>query len=381
MSPDASPEVGPAVGTGTSAALDLSQDVVTLTRALCDIASVSHQEEHLADLVETALRELGHLEVLRHGNTVVARTHLGRPERVVLAGHLDTVPVNDNFPSRLDGDTLWGLGTCDMKGGDAVILRIAEGVREPNRDITYVFYDAEEVEAEHNGLFKLSQSAPELLAADFAILMEPSNASVEAGCQGSLRVEVRTTGERAHAARSWRGSNAIHGAAEVLARLADYQARTPVIDGLEYHEGLNAVFISGGVAGNVVPDECVVTVNHRFAPDRTEAEALEYVRHFFHGYDVTLTDSSPGALPGLDRPAAKDFVAAVGGQVAPKFGWTDVARFTALGVPAVNFGPGDPLYAHKQDEHVPVADLVRSEQQLRRWLGADEVDVKVEENA
>ncbi|NYG56686.1 succinyl-diaminopimelate desuccinylase [Nocardioides perillae] len=355
--------------------LDLHADVVDLTRTLVDTESVSHHEEALADAVETALRALPHLEVVRRGHTVVARTDLGRGERVVIAGHLDTVPVNGNLPSRLEerpeaegGDLLHGCGTCDMKGGDAVILRLAAGVPEPVRDVTYVLYEAEEVDAVHNGLRLLAESDPELLEADFAILMEPSNAAVEAGCQGTLRVEVRTTGERAHSARAWRGVNAIHGAAEVLARLTAYEPRKPVIDGLEYHEGLNAVRIRGGVAGNVVPDECVVEVNFRFAPDRSEAEAEAFVRDFFHGYDVTLTDSSPGALPGLGVPAAAAFVEAVGGQVAPKFGWTDVARFSGLGVPAVNFGPGDPMYAHKADEFVPVADLRRCEEQLVRWL-------------
>jgi succinyl-diaminopimelate desuccinylase len=207
------------------------------------------------------------------------------------------------------------------------------------------------------------------MTADFAILMEPSNAVVEAGCQGTLRVDVRTRGERSHSARSWRGVNAIHGAGEVLARLNAYEARKPVIDGLEYHEGLNAVFIRGGVAGNVIPDECVVEVNFRFAPDRSEEEAAAFVRELFDGFEVEVTDTAPGALPGLDVPAAKAFVAAVGGEVNPKFGWTDVARFTALGVPAVNFGPGDPMFAHKQDEHVPTAHIVRCEEQLRAWLG------------
>jgi succinyl-diaminopimelate desuccinylase len=353
------------------AELDLSADVVALTRQLVDIESVSHHERELADAVERALAAYDHLDVVRRGNTVVARTHLGRPERVVLAGHLDTVPVNGNMPSRLEGEILHGLGTCDMKGGDAVILRLAATLTAPVRDVTYLLYEAEEVEAVHNGLRKLAESDPELMQADFAILMEPSNAGVEAGCQGSLRVDVRTHGERAHSARSWRGSNAIHAAGEVLARLNAYEARRPVIDGLEYHEGLNAVFVSGGVAGNVVPDECVVTVNHRFAPDRSEAEALAFLMEFFDGFDVTVTDSAPGALPGLDRPAARDFVAAVGGKVAPKFGWTDVARFTQLGIPAVNFGPGDPHFAHKADEHVDVREIRSCEQALRAWLGGE----------
>lgn len=353
-------------------ALDLTTDVVTLTRQLVDIESVSRDEGPIADAVEAALRALPHLVVSRYGHTIVARTELGRPERVVIAGHLDTVPVNGNLPSRLEDGVLHGLGSCDMKGGDAVILRLAATLAAPVRDVTYVLYEAEEIEAEHNGLNKLGQHHPELLAADFAILMEPSDGGVEAGCQGTLRVEVRTAGERAHSARSWRGVNAIHRAGEVLRRLEAYEPRRPVIDGLEYHEGLNAVFVSGGVAGNVIPDECVVTVNYRFAPDRSEAEALAFVRDFFEGYDVRVTDSAPGALPGLDRPAAKAFVAAVqamgSGEVRPKFGWTDVARFTVLGVPAVNFGPGDPAYAHKQDEHVPVAQIEHCERALRAWL-------------
>lgn len=350
--------------------LDLTADAVTLTRQLVDIESVSRDEQAIADAVEAALSTLPHLTVTRRGHTVVARTDLGRAERVVIAGHLDTVPLNANLPSRLDEETglLHGLGTCDMKGGDAVILRLAATVPDPVRDVTFVLYESEEIDSEFNGLNKLSQSDPDLLAADFAILMEPSDAVVEAGCQGTLRVDVRTTGERAHSARSWKGVNAIHGAAGILSRLQAYEARQPVIDGLTYHEGLNAVAIRGGVAGNVIPDECVVEVNFRFAPDRSEADAEAFVRDFFEGYDVTLTDTAPGALPGLDRPAAKQFVEAVGGVVNPKFGWTDVARFTVLGVPAVNFGPGDPMLAHKQEEFVPIAQITHCEQVLRTWL-------------
>jgi succinyl-diaminopimelate desuccinylase len=350
--------------------LDLAADAASLTEQLVNIESVSRNEEAIADAVEAALRPLDHLRVSRLGNTVVARTGLDRGERVVIAGHLDTVPVNHNLPARRDGGLLHGLGTCDMKAGDAVMLRIAATVPQPNRDVTFVFYEGEEIEGEFNGLRLLGQSDPATLDADFAILMEPSNAVVEAGCQGTLRVEVRTVGERAHSARSWKGVNAIHRAGEILDRLNAYDPRRPVIDGLEYHEGLNAVAIHGGVAGNVIPDECVVEVNHRFAPDRSEADAEGFVREFFAGFELEVTDSAPGALPGLEVPAAKAFVEAVGGQVNPKFGWTDVSRFSALGVPAVNFGPGDPMYAHKQDEHVPLEHIERCEQQLREWLEA-----------
>lgn len=350
--------------------LDLTADVVDLTAALVDIESVSRDEQRIVDEIADALALLDHLAVTRVGNTLVARTELGHAERVVIAGHVDTVPANDNLPSRNDGTLLHGLGSCDMKGGLAVGLKLAATLVEPVRDVTYVFYDGEEIASEFNGLRIVAEARPELLACDFAILMEPSNAGIEAGCQGTLRVEVTTRGERAHSARSWRGVNAIHGAAEVLNRLASYVARRPVVDGLEYHEGLNAVLINGGVATNVIPDACVVTVNHRFAPDRSEAEALAYVREFFDGFDVVVTDSAPGARPGLDRPAAKAFVEAVGGEVSPKFGWTDVARFTVLGVPAVNYGPGDPSLAHTQEEYVPIEDIRRCEQTLRTWLGA-----------
>ena len=349
-------------------------DPVALTQQLVDIPSVSGEEQAIADAVEALLRQASHLEVSRHGQTLVARTHQGRSERVVLAGHLDTVPVNDNLPSRRDGSVIHGLGSCDMKGGVAVALHLAVTMPATNRDLTFLFYECEEVDAERNGLTRLSRSHPDLLEADFAVLLEPSDAVVEAGCQGTLRVRVETTGERAHSARSWMGSNAIHAAGDVLDRLRRHEPRRPVIDGLHYHEGLNAVHIEGGVAGNVVPDRCVVSVNYRFAPDRSEDEALAFVRNLFAPYAVTVEDSAPGALPGLSVPAAAAFVAAVGGEVNPKFGWTDVARFSGLGVPAVNYGPGDPAYAHKQDEHVPVAHIETVATGLRRWLEVDEAD-------
>jgi succinyl-diaminopimelate desuccinylase len=298
----------------------------------------------------------------------VASTSLGREQRVVVAGHVDTVPVNANLPSRDDGTLLHGLGACDMKGGVAVGLALASRLAEPGRDVTYVFYEAEEVEAELNGLTLISAIRPEILAADFAVLMEPSNAVVEAGCQGTLRVDVSSTGRRAHTARSWNGVNAVHAARGILERLAGYEPREPVIDGLRYHEGLNAVGIRGGVAGNVVPDSCTVSVNYRFAPDRGVEEAADHMRTVFDGFQLEVVDAAPGALPGLDRPAAAAFVEAVGGVPNPKFGWTDVARFSELGVPAVNFGPGNPELAHTRDEFVPHAQLRSVLESMTAWL-------------
>ncbi|MEV4431694.1 succinyl-diaminopimelate desuccinylase [Streptomyces sp. NPDC049555] len=353
-------------------ALDLSLDAAALTARLVDFRSESGAEKDLADAIEQALRALPHLTVDRHGNNVVARTNLGRTERVVLAGHIDTVPIADNVPSRLDENgILWGCGTSDMKSGVAVQLRIAATVPAPNRDLTFVFYDNEEVAAHLNGLGHVAEAHPDWLAGDFAVLLEPTDGQVEGGCQGTLRVHLRTTGERAHSARSWMGSNAIHTAAPVLARLAAYEPRRPVVDGLQYHEGLNAVRIEGGVATNVIPDACTVTVNFRYAPDRTEEEALAHVREVFADCGVSefvVDDHSPGARPGLTHPAAQAFMAAVGGTALPKFGWTDVSRFSALGVPAVNYGPGDALYAHKRDEHVRTERILHCEERLRTWL-------------
>jgi succinyl-diaminopimelate desuccinylase len=355
----------------TGAGLDLSVDVVALTAALVDIPSVSHDEKHLADLVESSLQQFAHLSVSRVGNTVVARTELGRAERVLIGGHLDTVPENHNMPHHVDGDRLFGLGACDMKGGVAVSLKLAATIAEPVRDVTYVYYECEEVEGKYNGLAHLAESNPELLVADLAILMEPSNAGIEAGCQGTLRADITVRGERSHSARPWMGVNAIHGAGEIMSRLESYEARRPMVDGLEYREGLNAVGIRGGIAGNVIPDECVVTVNYRFAPDRSTDEALAHVREVFDGYDIEIVDVSPAASPGLSRQATIDFLAATGATPAPKFGWTDVARFAAMGTPALNFGPGDPSIAHMKDEFVPIDQLRSCEMQLRSWLTAD----------
>jgi succinyl-diaminopimelate desuccinylase len=350
--------------------LDLAADVVTLTADLCDRESVSGGEQGLADAIETALRALDHLVVTRDGNTVVARTELGRPERVILAGHIDTVPLTDppNLPTRRDGDELHGRGTVDMKGGVAVQLRIAAEVTEPTRDITFVFYDCEEVEAERNGLARVGRNRPELLEADFAVLLEPTNGAVEGGCKGTLRVEVTARGVAAHSARPWNGVNAIHEAGTLLGRLTAYDAQTVEVEGLDYHEALSAVGIRGGIAGNVIPDTCVVTVNYRFAPNKTSAQALTHVRELFEGYDVVVTDGADGARPGLHLPAAKAFVEALDVPVSGKEGWTDVALFSAHGIAAVNFGPGDPNLAHHDQERVPVRQLVDAEAALLRWL-------------
>ncbi|PWW65393.1 succinyl-diaminopimelate desuccinylase [Actinokineospora spheciospongiae] len=349
--------------------LDLTADPVDLTAALVDVPSESGREGVLADAVEAALRaQAPHLELVRSGNTVLARTTLGRPTRVVFAGHLDTVPENRNLPSRREGGVLHGLGTVDMKGGDAVMLHLAATVAEPVHDLTFLFYDCEEVAADRNGLGRVERDLPEWMRGDLAVVCEPSNAVIEAGCQGTMRVVLRTTGARAHTARGWMGVNAVHALGGALRTLAEYEARVVDIDGCTYREGLQAVHVSGGVAGNVVPDEAVLKVNFRFAPDRSPERAEAHVREVFAGYDLTVEDVSPGALPGLGAPAAQELIAAAGGRPVAKLGWTDVSRFSALGIPAVNFGPGDPTLAHTQQENVPVEHITRCLEVLRRFV-------------
>ncbi|MFZ2178660.1 MAG: succinyl-diaminopimelate desuccinylase [Rhodococcus sp. (in: high G+C Gram-positive bacteria)] len=353
--------------------LDLHADPIDLTAALVDIPSVSRDESVIAAAVEAALREqTTGFEIIRDGNAVLARTARGLPSRVMLAGHLDTVPIADNVPSRREGEFLHGCGTVDMKSGDAVFLHLAATVENLAHDLTLVFYDCEEIAAVHNGLGRIERDNPDWLRADVAILGEPTGGFIEAGCQGTLRVTLTTRGTRAHSARSWLGDNAIHRFAPVLQRLSDYVPRSVDIDGCVYREGLSAVRIAGGVAGNVVPDAAEMDVNFRFAPDRTAEQAVEHVREVLDGLALgfEVTDLSPGALPGLSDPAAAALIEAAGGRFRAKYGWTDVSRFSALGIPAVNYGPGDPNLAHKRDEHVPVRQITDVATVLRAYLTA-----------
>jgi succinyl-diaminopimelate desuccinylase len=356
-----------------SAPLELNGDVADLLRALIDVESVSGNEKEIADLVEQALLPYGHLNVLRDGNVVLARTELGRSERVVIAGHLDTVPVAGNLPSWTTRDSsgreiIWGRGACDMKGGVAVQLSVAAALERPGRDVTWVFYDNEEVEEHRNGLSRIARAHPEYLDATFAVLCEPTNARIEGGCQGSMSLAVELTGIAAHSARAWMGHNAIHDAGGALQRLSSHQPLEIEVDGLTYREALNAVRISGGIAGNVIPDRSVIEVNYRFAPDKSPADAEAYVREVLEGYSIRVLDVAAGARPGLDQPAAAEFLRAVGGQATAKLGWTDVARFSSMGIPAVNFGPGDPTKAHADDEFCPAGDVLACRDALIRWL-------------
>jgi len=341
-------------------------DLLAATAALVDIASVSHDEANIADHTEAILRGVEGLEVTRIENNVVARTHRGRTRRLALAGHLDTVPSAGNERAKIDGETLHGLGAADMKGGLAVLLALAQARLETSVDCTYIFYACEEVAIKHSGLRVIDRERPELLTADAAILAEPTGAEVEAGCQGVLRASITVRGRRAHVARPWAGLNAIHRLAPVLARLEAFEPRRPVIDGCEYHESLQAVAISGGVATNVVPDEARIVLSHRFAPDRNGLTAAEALEALFspaldrdYGDDFVVEDSAPSAPPMLTDPLLAALVASSGRAPRAKIAWTDVAFFAARGIPAANFGPGDPLLAHAADERVERVELDR----------------------
>jgi succinyl-diaminopimelate desuccinylase len=339
-------------------------DLLERTAAMVAIPSVSHAETELADLVEQRMRACDHLAVDRVGDNVVARTRLGRAQRLVVAGHLDTVPANGNAVPRVEGDVLSGLGSADMKGGLAIMLELAVSASAPAVDVSWVFYAGEEVAAQHNGLRHLFEVRPDLVQGDAALLGEPTGAALEVGCQGSMRLVVRLRGARAHTARPWMGRNALHRAGRLLAALDDYEGRRPVLDGCEYREALQAVFVDGGVAGNVVPDLAVVTINHRFAPDRTPDEARAHVEevlapHVEPGDQIELTDCAPPAPPGLAHPLLAALRTRNELEVRAKLGWTDVSRFAAAGIPAANFGPGDSRLAHAPDERVERADLDR----------------------
>ncbi len=337
-------------------------DLLALTAQLVAMPSVSFEEASFVDWLERELASLDHLDLTRVGDNLVARTDFGLDQRLILAGHTDTVAPNGNGEARLEGDTLWGVGSADMKGGLAVFLDIARTVIRPAVDLSFVFYAREEVAQEHNGLNELRDRRPDLLAGNCAILGEPTGAAIEAGCQGALRMQLTLAGHRAHTARPWMGRNAVHRLAPILTRLAAYEARTPTIDGCTYREAIQAVSVQAGVAGNVVPDAAVLRVHHRYAPDRTPEQAEAFVRELMapdleDTDELVVEDQSPPCAPSLHHPLLAGLVQANGLEVRAKLGWTDVARFHQLGIPATNFGPGDPTVAHTAQEHLDRTSL------------------------
>ncbi len=340
-------------------------DLVALTAELVEVPSESFAEAAIVDLIEDRLSGLTHLDCVRVGDNLVARTDLGKVRRVILGGHTDTVPANGNVRARLEGDTLWGVGSTDMKSGLAVMMALAREHESPPVDLTFVFYAREEVAARHSGFGELAELRPDLLSGDVAILGEPTGGDVEAGCQGSVRVRVTFRGERAHTARAWMGRNAVHRLGGLLSALEAYVPRQPEILGCQFHEAMQAVSVAGGVAGNVVPDEVVIVIAHRFAPDRTPSEATEHLTSVIapfleDGDDLEVEDVANAAMPALDHPFVAGMIERRSLDVRAKLGWTDVARFAAMGIPAVNLGPGDAILAHTRDERVERQSIERA---------------------
>lgn len=369
----------PATGSRPGAARAPGAELLALTAELVAVPSVSHHEERLASLVADRLRATGHLEVERIGDSVVARTCLGRPRRLLLGGHLDTVPppapAPRGAPVAVDGGAVHGVGAVDMKGGLAVLLDLATTVTHPAVDVTFVLYACEEVTRADNALGRLVAERPDLVVADAAVLCEPTAGSVEAGCQGTARARLVLGGQRAHTARPWRGINAVHRLAGPLGVLAGYTPRVVTIDGCTYTEQLQAVGVDGGVSGNVVPDRAELTVNYRFAPDRDETDAEAALHRLFDpvldvgaGDAMHVVDMARGAPPALGQPLLARLVAVTGRPPAAKVGWTDVATLAAAGVPATNFGPGDPELAHTADEVVTGAELAEAHRVLTALL-------------
>ena len=348
--------------------MNINQELSKLTLDLVNISSVSKDEKSIADSIAEALKKIGHLKITRVNNSIVAQTNFGNKQRVVIAGHIDTVPANNNFPGKINNSEVIGLGSVDMKSGIAVALKLASEITSSNYDVTYLFYESEEIETKFNGLELITKQQKDLLDCDFAILMEPTNGILEVGCQGSLRFEVSTSGKRSDSARWWNGENAIHKTNKILEILNNYKSREPEIDGHKFREGLQAVKVNGGIAGNVVPDSVTISINHRFAPDTSIDQATQNMKTLFKDFNFQLVDAANAAPTGLSNQLIKEFVSNIGKNVAPKFGWTDVARFANAGIPAINFGPGDPNLAHHPEEKVLISQINDVYESLKNWF-------------
>jgi len=292
----------------------------------------------------------------------------GRP-LAVLAGHLDTVPAQDNFPGRLEDGVIVGLGASDMKSGLAVMIELAQTLTEPELDIAYLFFTREELAAGESPLPQFFDDCPEIGEAELVVMMEPTDNTIQAGCLGNLNARLIYTGVSAHSARPWLGDNAIHRAIRGLAELAALEPLDVEVDGLVFREVVSVVGIRGGIAQNVVPDRTVAELNYRYAPNRSPADAEARLREL--AGDAVLEDlaNSPAAHVAANTPLVNRLRASGDFALEPKQAWTPVAEFAARGLDAVNFGPGATRYAHRRDERVEVAELVRSYEALARFAG------------
>lgn len=335
---------------------------------LLAIPSLTGQEERIADVTEAlCIKLVGAQNVVRVGHTVMASLLVNPAyQTIILAGHLDTVNSTNHFHGQELSGKLYGLGASDMKGGDAVILALLEHftAHTPRFNLRCIFYDREEGPYLENGLGPfMEQYGSELQTAQMAICLEPTNNRVQIGCLGTLHALVVFNGVRAHSARPWLGVNAIHRANQILTALTLRNPTDYHFGELCYREVLSATTAEFSGARNIVPDRFALNLNYRFAPGKSTEQACQELETFAlaHGADeVIFTDVSPSGNVALDNPAIQQLIALSQAAAEAKQAWTDVARFAVLGIDAVNFGPGLPEMAHKENEYIELDALERN---------------------
>src|SRR5947208_7177185 len=337
------------------------------TLRLCEIRSPVGEEADIAAYVaaETAGQ--------RVGNAVVCGRVTGGRPAVLLAGHLDTVPIQEgDFPARREGGRVYGRGASDMKGALAIMLTLGERLDRARLrgELVLVFYDREEGPYETNGLGPVLAARPDLRGAAVAFCLEPTDLAVQAGCCGSMHATFTFRGRTAHSARPWQGKNAVHEAGALLASLRDLAPVEVRIGELSFREVKNVTRIEGFSGRNVLPARCDLNVNFRFAPGKTVAQAEAELRALAErfGAECEIVDRAPAGDPILDNPLLRKFRALTGVPVEPKQAWTDVARLGLAGIPAANFGPGDQAQAHQRNESCPEEALERAYLLLERFL-------------
>jgi succinyl-diaminopimelate desuccinylase len=351
---------------------DLEARLAERTLELVDIASESGDERNIAEHLLGVLRESG-VPARDAGDTCLLIGRESRAERpfVLLAGHLDTVPIQGNRPGRQAGEHVVGLGASDMKGGVAVMLELALSGPSSALDVGYLLFGREELPAAQGALDPLLRREPGLRTADLAIMLEPTANRVQAGCLGNIDATWTFGGMAGHSARPWLADNAIDHAVAGIQALHKIGPSRSTIEGLDFTQVVSVTTLHAGIARNVIPGDATANVNFRYAPNLSARQAEQTLRDWCEPYgEVELLSNSPGALPPHENPLLDSLLAASGGSVEAKQAWTPVAEFAAAGVEAVNFGPGDPTFAHRADERVATEALVQCYRTLESFLCA-----------
>jgi succinyl-diaminopimelate desuccinylase len=352
--------------------VSLADRLASRALELVDVPSESRDEATLAAHVLGVLRD-GGVDVRDAGDSCILAGVTARGERpfVLLTGHLDTVPAQGNRPGRRDADAVHGLGAADMKGAVAVMLELALARPATTLDLGYVLFPREELPFGESALTPLLEREPGLREADLVVVMEPTANAIHAGCLGNVNATWTFHGRSGHSARPWLADNAIHRAAEGIRAVAQVEPIPHDFDGLRFTEVVSVTRIASGIAGNVIPGEAVATVNYRYAPGRSAADAETWLRDLCDPYGTLVIEgNAPSAPVAVGNPLAQRLIATGDLAVEAKQAWTPVAEFAAAGVDAVNFGPGDPAQAHAREEHVGIDALVRCYETLEAFACA-----------